>query len=84
MILDDRGDVEAGAWLERAATSGAALAMGRYAIYLHDHGDADGAREWGTRARDAGDPLVGVLVAQREGQRVPRAIPVSPIDLNHA
>jgi TPR repeat protein len=84
MILDDRGDVEAGVWLERAATSGAALAMGRYAIYLHDHGDVGGAREWGSRARDAGDPLVGVLLAQREGQHIPPAIPVSPVDLNQA
>lgn len=80
MILDDRGDIEeSGAWLERAATSGAAHAMGRYAIYLHEQGDAEGAREWGSRAHDAGDPYIGVLLAEWEGQRDPPAIPVSPI-----
>lgn len=84
LILDDRGDVEeSGAWMERAAASGAAHAMGRYAIYLHEQGDAGGAREWGSKARDAGDPYIGVLLAEWEGQRVPPAIPVSPIDLEN-
>jgi TPR repeat protein len=67
MILDLQGHVpESGTWLERAARSGAAPAMGRYAIFLAERGDHEGAREWGAKARDAGDPLIETLLAAWE------------------
>jgi len=67
MILDLQGyETESGTWLERAARSGAAPAMGRYAVFLAEQGDHEGAREWGAKARDAGDPLIETLLTAWE------------------
>jgi TPR repeat protein len=64
MILDLQGhETESGVWLQRAARSGAAPAMGRYSIFLAEQGDHEGAREWGAKARDAGDPYIETLLA---------------------
>jgi TPR repeat protein len=78
MILDLEGrETESGRWLERAARSGAAPAMGRYAVFLAEQGDHEGAREWGAKARDAGDPYIETLLAawdDTRGPPVPQAV----------
>lgn len=76
MILDLQGhETESGTWLERAARSGAAPAMGRYAVFLAEQGDHEGAREWGAKARDAGDPYIETLLGAWDDTLAPPAAP---------
>jgi hypothetical protein len=83
LILDLQGhDTEAGTWLERAARSGAAPAMGRYALFLAEQGDHEGAREWGAKAHDAGDPYIETLLAVWDDTQDPPTPPAALGDLH--